>query len=139
MDLGSVCPARLTVQSRSDALKLEDEAASKTSAAYRSPELTTAPLPPCNIDERVDSWGLGCTMYALAFGRSPFETPKEGVLRLAIMNAKYSIPPNRTNSRGVVYSVEYINMVEKLLSLDLNQRPYMTEVIAFCEDRLLHS
>ena len=44
---------------RQQALALEDEAACKTSAAYRAPELTSVPQPPCQIDEKVDIWGLG--------------------------------------------------------------------------------
>ena len=34
-------------------------------------------------------WALGCTLFCLAFGRSPFETSREGVLRLAILNGRY--------------------------------------------------
>lgn len=29
------------------------------------------------IDARVDVWSMGCVLYALAFGRSPFESPTE--------------------------------------------------------------
>eukprot|EP01040_Poterioochromonas_malhamensis_P008144 gene8144-8808_t len=132
MDFGSVSPAVIHVNSRQEALRVEDEAATKTSAAYRSPELTTAPLPPFTIDERVDTWGLGCTMYCLAFGRSPFETPKEGISRLAIMNGKYTVPADRQH-RNCRYSEAYIQLIQRMLNLDINARPSMQEIISLCE------
>jgi hypothetical protein len=30
----------------------------------------------------------GCTLYALAFGRSPFEHPRDGVLKLGIISGR---------------------------------------------------
>lgn len=135
MDLGSVTTARVQVKTKRDALNLEEEAASKTSAAYRSPELTSAPFPPFQVDERVDTWGLGCTMYCIAFGRSPFETPKEGVLRLAILNGKYSVPPGNRH-KDCVYSEGFLRLIERMLRVDIGERPYVEEVIRTCQDLL---
>lgn len=92
MDLGSVAPSRCAVTNKKEALRIEEEAALKSSAAYRAPELTSVPFPPCELDERVDVWALGCSLYCMAAGRSPFESEKEGVMRLAILNGKYSLP-----------------------------------------------
>ncbi|CAM9826196.1 unnamed protein product [Ectocarpus fasciculatus] len=75
MDVGSACPARREVSTRKEALLLEDEASVVCSAPYRPPELTTVE-PGAVIDERVDVWALGCTLYAMAFGHSPFESPR---------------------------------------------------------------
>lgn len=135
MDLGSVTTARVQVRNKREALELEEEAASKTSAAYRSPELTSPPFPPFAVDERVDTWGLGCTMYCLAFGRSPFETPKEGVLRLAILNGRYSTPAGLRN-KDCVFSEEYMQLVERMLKVEITDRPYVEEVIRACEEML---
>lgn len=135
MDLGSVTAARVQVRNKREALVLEEEAASKTSAAYRAPELTSPPFPPFSVDERVDTWGLGCTMYCLAFGRSPFETPKEGVLRLAILNGKYSTPPG-LRFKDCVYSQEYMQLVDKMLKVDCTERPYVEDVIRTCQKLL---
>lgn len=131
MDLGSVTVARLDVTSRQQALIVEEEAASKTSAAYRAPELTNTPHP-TRIDERVDIWGLGCTLYALAFGRSPFESPREGVLRLAILNGRYSLPSDR-RSRDCTFSTGFEKLIESMLQVDHSNRPFAQEVIEHCE------
>lgn len=129
MDFGSVSHARVQLKTRQECLVLEDEAARKTSAAYRAPELYTPPFPPCEIDERVDVWALGCTTYALAFGRSPFDSPKEGVSKLAIMNGKYSIPNNGRN-RDCLFSARFLMLIEEMLRVDANSRPYMHEILS---------
>ena len=135
MDLGSVTTARVPIRNKREALNLEEEAASKTSAAYRSPELTSPPFPPFQVDERVDTWGLGCTMFCLAYGRSPFETAKEGVLRLAILNGKYGTPPGNRN-KDCVYSEEYMRLIERMLKVDISERPYVEEIIRECQSLL---
>ena len=135
MDLGSVTTARIPIRNKKEALQLEEEAACKTSAAYRSPELTSPPFPPFQIDERVDTWGLGCTMYCLAFGRSPFETSKEGVLRLAILNGKYTTPPGNRH-KDCIYSSEYMRLIERMLHVDIAERPYVEEIIRECQNLL---
>lgn len=65
----------MQVSTRKEALLLEDEASVVCSAPYRPPELTSVE-PGAVIDERVDVWALGCTLYAMAFGHSPFESPR---------------------------------------------------------------
>jgi len=127
-DFGSVAHARMRLQTRQECLLLEDEAARKTSAAYRAPELYMPPFPPCEIDERVDTWALGCTTYALAFGRSPFDSAKEGVSKLAIMNNKYTIPNNGKN-RDCQFSNKFLKMISDMLQTDPTKRPYMHEII----------
>ena len=92
MDLGSMCIAKICVTSKKHALSIQELASLHTSPAYRPPELVTVPYTPYmmslitgNYDdtlmltESVDMWGLGCVMYALAFGISPFESLKTGM------------------------------------------------------------
>ncbi len=130
-DFGSIATARVAVTNRSQALNLEEEAASKTSAAYRPPELTTVNYP-SKVDERVDIWGLGCSMFCIAFGRSPFELPKEGISRLAILNGKFSFPPNNRR-RDKVFGSAFCQLVSDMLNVNSDLRPFASQVINTCE------
>ena len=121
IDLGSVWTCRRDISSRRDALMLEDEASVKCSAPYRAPELTTV-THPCVIDERIDIWSLGCTMYCIAFGYCPFETPKEGYSKLAVLNARYTFPPDRRKN-DCVFSTDYTNTIRSMLQLEARNRP----------------
>ena len=130
----SVTCARKSITSRGQALDAEEEAASKTSAPYRAPELTQTPTR-IELDERVDVWGLGCTMFCIAFGRSPFETAKEGLLRLAILNGNYTVPAgNRMHQ--VTFSPAYIDTIKQQLQVDHLERPFAGQVAEACEDLL---
>lgn len=131
MDFGSVAPVTVQLNSRQDALRLEDEASVKSSMPYRAPELVSPPFPPYLIDERVDTWSLGCTLFCLAFGRSPFET-KDGVQRLAILNGKFSMPSGRIY-RGCTYSEQFEIMINAMLQVDQKKRPTMADVIDKCQ------
>ena len=71
-------------------------------------------------------------MYCIAFGSCPFETPRDGVLRLAILNGRYSIPNHNTH-RDCVFSDGYVQLLQRLLAVDLTQRPHMDEVIHTCQ------
>ncbi|MCD7468666.1 hypothetical protein HAX54_007058 [Datura stramonium] len=69
-------------------------AAEHVSAPFRAPELWDCPSQ-CDIDERTDIWSLGCTLYAIMYGVSPFEYAlgeSGGSLQLAIVNAQIKWP-----------------------------------------------
>ncbi|XP_062082135.1 uncharacterized protein LOC133788610 isoform X2 [Humulus lupulus] len=63
MDFGSALPARRQIQSRSEALQLQEWASEHCSAPFRAPELWDCPSN-ADIDERADIWSLECTLYA---------------------------------------------------------------------------
>jgi serine/threonine protein kinase len=75
-DFGSCAPIRVEVRSRKNSLDLQDEASRKSSAPYRAPELFE-PTVDCVMDGQSDVWSLGCILYTMAFGHSPFEHPRE--------------------------------------------------------------
>lgn len=78
MDFGSVTAAVVTIRTREEGLTLQDLAASRSTSSYRAPELHDVRTGRV-VDGRVDVWALGCTLYAMAFGHNPFESPTEGV------------------------------------------------------------
>lgn len=94
MDFGSARPARKQIRSRSEALQLQEWASEHCSAPYRAPELWDCPSH-ADIDERTDIWSLGCTLYAIMYGVSPFEYALDesgGSLQLAVINAQVKWP-----------------------------------------------
>ena len=128
MDLGSVAKARVNISNRRQASILQEEAAVKASAPYRCPELTEVPSE-IQLDERIDVWSLGCTAYCMAFGSSPFENAREGVLRLAILNGRYKIPsPLRT--RNCTFSDSFMDMINAMLQVDHTKRPFARDAVA---------
>ncbi|KAJ6868647.1 serine/threonine-protein kinase 16 [Populus alba x Populus x berolinensis] len=94
MDFGSARPAKRQIRSRSEALQLQEWASEHCSAPFRAPELWDCPSH-ADIDERTDIWSLGCTLYAIMYGVSPFEYAlgeSGGSLQLAIVNAQIKWP-----------------------------------------------
>jgi serine/threonine kinase 16 len=82
-------PFIAVIHNRSEALLLQDEAAQFCTVSYRAPELFDV-ASQALIDARTDVWSLGCLLYALAFGYSPFECefnsfdqPRVSVIKLA--------------------------------------------------------
>lgn len=92
MDFGSARVARRAVTSRQGALQLQELAERESTAPFRAPELWDCPSD-ASVDERVDVWSLGCTLFALCSGgRSPFESAvgeTGGSLALAVLSGKY--------------------------------------------------
>ena len=69
---------------------MQEDAERTCTAPFRCPELWDVPSE-CVIDEKVDIWALGCTLYACMMGKSPFESAIEesgGSLMLAVMSGK---------------------------------------------------
>jgi serine/threonine kinase 16 len=128
MDVGSAAPRRQEVRTRQEARLLEEEAATHCTAPYRPPELYHVD-PGMVIDEKVDTWSLGCTLYAMAFGHSPFENERDGVLRLAIMDGRFSFPQGRLH-RGNSYSDGFCDIICSALKASPAERPGTGDLVS---------
>ncbi|KZT02588.1 Pkinase-domain-containing protein [Laetiporus sulphureus 93-53] len=125
MDFGSAMKARVKIENRSQALLQQDIAAEQCTMAYRAPELFDVKTG-VTLDEKVDIWSLGCTLFALAYSHSPFEnlqtTEQGGSIAMAVMNAQYKHPDS-------AYSQGLKNLIDSMLKVNPAERPDIHEVI----------
>ncbi|KAI0833314.1 Pkinase-domain-containing protein [Trametes gibbosa] len=132
MDFGSTTKARIKVENRSQALLQQDIAAEQSTMAYRAPELFDVKTG-ITLDEKVDIWSLGCTLYALAYSHSPFEntqtTEQGGSIAMAVMGAQYKHPSS-------AYSQGLKNLIDSMLKVKPQERPDIHEVIRKTEEVL---
>ena len=80
------------------------------------------------LSEAVDIWSLGCTLYAMAYGTSPFETTQQsehgGSIAMAVLNGKYAFPA----SDGNVYSEGFRELIRMMLVVKPENRPDISQV-----------
>ncbi|KAI5844311.1 kinase-like domain-containing protein [Tricharina praecox] len=136
MDFGSLSASPLHITSRTMALAVQDNAAETSTMPYRAPELFDVKTGSV-IDEKVDIWSLGCTLFCALYGHSPFELATEesgGSLALAICSGSYSFPqPGRLGGRKVGekdVSESVKNLVRMCLKIEPAERPDIRKLIA---------
>ncbi|RLN66367.1 hypothetical protein BBP00_00002256 [Phytophthora kernoviae] len=128
MDFGSCAPIHVEVRSRRNSLELQEEAERKSSAPYRAPELFEP-----TIDVALDG------QYAMAFGTSPFEHPREGFMKLACMNGRVSFPPDQggmVHHRGTQFTVEFCDFIRDMLHTNPEERPSVLDALEFTVELL---
>ncbi|KAG0303015.1 hypothetical protein BGZ98_007057 [Dissophora globulifera] len=128
MDFGSMARARVKIQTRQQALFEQDVAAEKCSMPYRAPELFDVKTG-TTLDEKVDIWSLGCMLYAMAYGTSPFETNQinqGGSIALAVLNGNVRFPTVDQDDR---YSSEFRALIKAMLVVDPAMRLDIHQVI----------
>ncbi|CAK4715959.1 unnamed protein product [Aphanomyces euteiches] len=137
MDLGSTAPLYIPIDTAREASVMVEDAARYSSAAYRAPGNSSwmASIKILSIelwDEsfrgilsgKTDVWSLGCTLYALAYGPfGPFESSKEGVKKLAILNGNVTFPANAG------FSVAFVALIQSMLQVNLDDRPSLDDII----------
>lgn len=64
---------------------------------------------------------MGCTLYAMAFGTCPFESPVEGIMKLAILDANFSFPKNNTY-HCCSFSNPFCKFIRMMLRLNIEDR-----------------
>lgn len=145
IDLGSSGASRIRVTSRMEALQVKENAETHSSQPYRAPELWEPPVADPSaptedtytISEKADVWSLGCSMYACAFGLSPFESSRgeDGKLKLAECShlrtlAEITFPVEPCTSP------EFVELIKWMLVRDPELRPSVEEVLARIKTRL---
>lgn len=125
MDFGSMGPARQEVKGMSDALRVQDFAAEKCSMPFRAPELFQVESY-CIIDEKVDIWSLGCTLYAMCFYESPFDKVHQrgDSVALAAMAGNIQVPDQNQFSSALV------DLMMLMLSVNPVERPNVETIIS---------
>ncbi|KAK9675297.1 Serine/threonine-protein kinase env7 [Basidiobolus ranarum] len=134
MDFGSVIRAKTVIKTRQQALLEQDRAAEYSTMAYRAPELFDVKTGSV-LNEKVDIWSLGCLLYAIAYGQSPFEANQNeqgGNIALAVQNCKYSFPSDD------LYSEHLRELIRYMLVLDVKQRPDIHQVISKLDEMLFN-
>lgn len=142
MDLGSCARNPEYIATLKDAAMLADTAAEKSTPTYRAPELFDCThLIPCKIGAATDVWSLGCVLYAMAFGRSPFEFgPKGSFERLAVMNASLNFEGHTSeglentkwrNSEGtcIVETPSFVDLIRAMINADVATRISLKDAV----------
>jgi len=115
-DFGSTTTRVYHLNTKRDRVDAEADIGKNTTMAYRSPEMCDM-FSEFSINEKADVWALGCVLYKLAFFKGPFEEGANEGSFLSILNCKYKMPKNHN------YSPDFISMIKKLLTVDVNVRP----------------
>lgn len=137
MDFGSVGPVIVPLLTRADQFKLIEEASSNCSMPYRAPELFDGG---CrygenepNVDGRIDVWSLGCLLFAMMYGASPFECEfreeRVKVVDCSHLRVLGNVPTASPHSvLASRYSNEIFHFVKWLLTVDRTVRPTIEEL-----------
>lgn len=132
-DFGSVSAARVKILNRSQALALQEEATTKSSMPFRAPELWSCD-PGQEITEAVDTWSLGCTLYACAFGYSPFECVRgeDGKLRLIDTTHVRVLGPLHFPAKHLL-SKPFCDLIQRMCEKDPVKRIPLHDAIAIMD------
>ena len=68
-------------------------------------------------------------MYALAYGFNPFENPKRGFEKLALLNGNVEFPENGENKYGCKYSKAFNHIIKAMLKPNPAKRCKLSKAI----------
>jgi serine/threonine kinase 16 len=149
MDFGSAGPLKRSLATRQDVNEIAELASQHTTVSYRPPELFPGELrvvvssagEDANNDDldldyaKVDVWSLGCVLFAILYGASPFECDfhrRTGQLQIQDCThnrvlGKVPKPPKETPPSHW-YSQELTELMDWILTKDRHQRPTLAHV-----------
>jgi AP2-associated kinase len=111
IDFGSVVFGTVKLNNKDDVDREQEQIEKYTTQSYRAPEMVDF-FGVSEITPKTDIWALGCVLYTLMFMKQPFLN----VSTLAILGAKYTIPPRHR------YSPELVNLLKMMLTADPAKR-----------------
>ncbi|KAI8516068.1 PREDICTED: serine/threonine-protein kinase 16-like [Branchiostoma belcheri] len=136
MDFGSMGPARVEIKGSGEAQAMQDLAAAKCTMPWRAPELFHVESH-CIIDDKVDIWSLGCTLYAMVYLEGPFDAvwQKGDSVQLAVLSRNVKFPEDQQS----LYSAELLDLINALLVVNPAERPNINWVIQRVEDLCINA
>jgi len=117
-DFGSATIGHIDVSTPKDRTAASEIIETTTSKLYRAPEMVDLYMKD-TLTEKTDVWSLGCCLYSLAFCKDCFDDKSN----LAIIAGKYKIPEDNQ------YGDEFVELIDRMLTLDADYRADMPEVI----------
>ena len=142
MDFGSAGPLVQSIDTRRQVLQLAEDAALHTTLPYRPPELLEGGVRAgdAHVDFRaVDVWSLGCTLFAILYGASPFEcefaAPRtsSSYTRIRIVDCTslriLGGLPKMPEKVQQWYSTDTMELIQRMLTQDRMNRPSLEQVI----------
>ena len=124
-DFGSASSSKsFTVKTRRQAHNIQESASTHCSEAYRAPELFEVSTDIKFDPKKCDVFSLGCVLYAMEFGLSPFEMQEGGNVKMAVLNGR--IP---WDIETHCFSPEYHSLVKKALRVDPSKRSSLKTLI----------
>ena len=117
IDFGSVVRGTIKLKNKDDVDREEQQIEKYTTQMYRAPEMVDF-FGVSEITEKTDIWALGCILYTLMFMKQPFANAS----KLAILGAKYTIPPRHR------YSPELVDLLKRMLTADAAKRGSAVEL-----------
>jgi len=147
MDFGSVGGLTQTLQQRSNVLQTVEAASQHTTMSIRAPELWDGGLQTGDTDldyRLVDVWALGCTLFAICYGASPFESefrknPTTGASQLRIVECTQlkvlGTVPTLPDDVASWYnnSSDMMDLIQMMLIQDRSQRTPLETIHAVTE------
>ena len=136
-DFGSCEVGATPIRTEAEVAAAESWLDKTTTLAFRAPELTDPRSVGLLIPERNDRWlgpasdvwALGCALFQLCFGVTPFEDPATGVpQRIALLNGRFRLPPPSSPLQGH-YSEGLLDLIRACLAVDPRRRPTVSELI----------
>ena len=117
IDFGSVVFGTVKLATKEDVDREEEQIEKYTTQMYRAPEMVDF-FGVSEITPKTDIWALGCILYTLMFLKQPFLNAS----KLAILGAKYTIPPRHR------YSPELVDLLKRMLTPDPEKRASAVEL-----------